>query len=119
MVFSDVTSHMVYQVLNAPIREYPFPRFYTNDLFPESFYAKIMEYMPDESAYIGILDQGLVRVPPEMLEAYEQRSVITLYDGSNKFDGGKANTDLIEKLNAVFGSNLVKSCLAWNFRFLW
>lgn len=79
MMFSDVIPHMVYQVLNAPLREYPFPHFFNTGIFPEPFYAEIMKHMPDEEAYQSLIEQGLVRVPPELVETYEQRSVISLY----------------------------------------
>ena len=66
-MFSDVTSHLVYQVLNAPIREYPFPHFFSTNMFPEAFYAEIMKHMPADDAYQTLLEQGLVKVSPNMM----------------------------------------------------
>jgi hypothetical protein len=79
-MFSDVTSHLVYQVLNAPIREYPFPHFFSTNMFSEAFYAEIMKHMPADDAYQTLLEQGLVGVSPNMVEIFEQRSVISLHN---------------------------------------
>ena len=79
-MFSDVTSHLVYQVLNAPIREYPFPHFFSTNMFSEAFYAEIMKHMPADEAYQTLIEQGLVKVPPNLVEVYEQRTVISLHN---------------------------------------
>jgi hypothetical protein len=80
MMFLDVTSRLVYQVLNASIREYPFPHFFNTDVFPKNFYDEIMKHMPDENDYETLSEQGLVHVPSEDVEKFERRSVITLND---------------------------------------
>lgn len=79
-MFSDVTSHLVYQVLNAPIREYPFPHFFSTGMFPEPFYAEILKHMPDEESYQTLMEQGQISVEPDMVETYEQRTVISLHN---------------------------------------
>ena len=79
-MFSNVTSHLVYQVLNAPIREYPFPHFFNTNIFPEAFYAEIMKHMPDKNAYQTLIEQGQVTVQPDLVEVYEQRTVISLHN---------------------------------------
>lgn len=78
-MFSDVISHLVYQVLNAPLREYPFPHFFNTDMFPEAFYAEIMKHMPDNDAYQTLIEQDQVSVPPRLVDTYEQRAVISLH----------------------------------------
>ena len=84
-MFSNVTSHLVYQVLNAPIREYPFPHFFSTNMFPEAFYAEILKHMPDKNAYQTLIEQGQVRIDdPDHVEIYEQRTVITLNDDNIK-----------------------------------
>ena len=84
LMFSNVTSHLVYQVLNAPIREYPFPHFFNTNMFPEAFYAEILKHMPDKNAYQTLIEQGQVTVQPDSVEVYEQRTVITLNDDNIK-----------------------------------
>ena len=79
-MFSNVTSHLIYQVLNASIREYPFPHFFNTDVFPKNFYDEIMKHMPDENDYQTLNEQGLVIVPTEDVEKFRRRSVITLND---------------------------------------
>ena len=62
-----------------PIREYPFPHFFSTGMFPEPFYAEIMKHMPDEAAYQTLIEQGQVGVSSDLVETYEQRTVISLY----------------------------------------
>jgi hypothetical protein len=79
-MFSEVTSHMIYQILNTPIREYPFPHFFNTNVFPEAFYAEIIKNMPDEDAYQTMNEQGLVNISSDQVEKFERRTVISLND---------------------------------------
>ena len=83
-MFSSVTSHLVYQVMNTPIREYPYPHFFTTNVFPQNFYAEIMKHMPDENDYQTLKEQGVVHIPSDEVEKFERRSVITLHDDNIK-----------------------------------
>jgi hypothetical protein len=38
---SAVEQHVIYQIANAPLREYPFPHFYVESAFPEGFYRSM------------------------------------------------------------------------------
>ena len=49
-------------------------------MFSEAFYAEIMKHMPADDAYQTLLEQGLVGVSPNMVEIFEQRSVISLHN---------------------------------------
>ena len=70
---------MIYQVQNAPIREYPFPHFFNTDIFPEPFYAQIMKHMPTENEYKSLLEHGVVNAhTPEYKEIYARRGYIPL-----------------------------------------
>ena len=79
-MFTDITTHLVYQILNTPVREYPFPHFFNTNMFPEPFYAEIIKNMPDKNAYQTLNEQGVVPVPSGSEDKYERRSVITLHD---------------------------------------
>ena len=79
-MFSDVTSHLVYQVINTPIREYPYPHFFNTSVFPQNFYAKIMKHMPEANNYETLKKQGLINVTDNDLKKFERRGVITLHD---------------------------------------
>jgi len=77
-MFSDVTAHLNYQMLNAPIRQHPYPHFYSASIFPDAFYSEILRHMPDDGAFQNLIERGQVIVPPALVDTYEQRSVIGL-----------------------------------------
>jgi hypothetical protein len=83
-MFSEITSHLVYQILNAPIRQYPFPHFFNTGMFPDAFYAEILKQIPEKTSYQKLIEQGQVFVPPEDVDVFEQRSVIELKRDHNK-----------------------------------
>lgn len=68
---SFVEEHVLYQIFNAPIREYPYPHIYVENVFPQDFYAELRRNWPDASAFIPLADTG--RVPAG---AYPERFVI-------------------------------------------
>lgn len=68
---SFVEEHVLYRIFNAPIREYPYPHIYVEDVFPEDFYAELRENWPDATAFAPIAETG--RVPKG---AYPERFVL-------------------------------------------
>lgn len=46
--------HLTYTVANAPINPFPFPHCYVPKVFPEDFYAKMLEHLPEPAAMIPI-----------------------------------------------------------------
>ena len=57
---SAVEEHVLYQIANAPIREYPYAHIYVENIFPDDFYAALRANWPDQSALISIADTGRV-----------------------------------------------------------
>lgn len=55
-MFSDVRHYVQYQILNAPLRLYPTPHIYIEQIFPPEFYARIVASLPDDSAYTRLVD---------------------------------------------------------------
>ncbi len=53
-MFSDVELTLAYNVANAPIRIFPYPHIYVENVFPPNFYAEIQRNIPDPSAMIPI-----------------------------------------------------------------
>lgn len=47
----NALEHVVYQLRNAKINEYPFPHFYIEEVFPWDFYAKLRENLPKDENY--------------------------------------------------------------------
>lgn len=57
---SAAEEHVVYQIANAPMLEYPYPHIYVEQVFPEDFYAQIRANWPDSSAFTSLADTGRV-----------------------------------------------------------
>jgi hypothetical protein len=60
-MFSNAEQHVLYQIANAPMREYPYAHIYVENVFPDDFYAALRANWPDPSALISLADTG--RVP--------------------------------------------------------
>jgi hypothetical protein len=56
----DVEEYVCYQVANAPLASYPFPHFYVRPVFPEDFYRRMLENLPDTEALTPINEFGTV-----------------------------------------------------------
>ena len=106
IMFSDVTSHLVYQVINTPIREYPYPHFFNTNVFPQNFYAEIMKHMPKANNYETLKEQGLINISDDELKKFERRGVITLHDDK---------IQLIDEGIRDFWLELVKILMSPNF----
>ena len=77
---SGAEEHVLYQIANAPMREYPYAHFYVENVFPDDFYAALRANWPDPSALVSIADTG--RVPKG---AYPERFVLAFKpDGIDK-----------------------------------
>ena len=57
---SDVEEYVIYQIANAPMREYPYRHFYVEKAFPDEFYAALRANWPDPSTMVSISDTGFV-----------------------------------------------------------
>jgi hypothetical protein len=57
---STVEEHVLYQVANAPMREYPYAHIYVENVFPADFYATLRANWPDDSALVCLADTGRV-----------------------------------------------------------
>jgi hypothetical protein len=60
--FFDVKGSLIFSILNAADRIYPFPHFYCSDVFPKFFYDKILKNLPDQDCFINNVDKGAVHV---------------------------------------------------------
>lgn len=59
-MFSDVKQHVLYQILNAPLRTYPFPHIYVEEIFPTEFYDRLLAHLPGDNGYIRLVDTDRV-----------------------------------------------------------
>lgn len=79
-MFSAVEEQVIYQIANAPIRDYPYPHFYVEQVFPDDFYAQLRANWPDSSSLVSLPDTGRVSKG-----VYKERFVLPLTEaGLNK-----------------------------------
>lgn len=71
-MFSSAELHVAYQIANAPIRPFPYPHCFVEDVFPSDFYADIQRNLPDPSAMIPIEEARQV-------QGYKERFVLELH----------------------------------------
>lgn len=68
-----VTEHVLYQIANAPIREYPYPHIYVESVFPDDFYQEMREMWPKLEEMTCLNDTGRVTG-----NAYRERYILAL-----------------------------------------
>ncbi len=66
-MYSGVEEHVIYQVANSPIREYPFPHIYVESVFPWDFYSELRRNWPGGTNLVSLRSTGRVHqdYPPE------------------------------------------------------
>ena len=77
----DVNEHVMYKIANEPILTYPYPHFFIQSIFPESFYDSMLSNLPPTSKYTSISETGRVT-----RGSYKERFVISLPDGIEALD---------------------------------
>lgn len=60
-MYSDAEEHVLYQIGNAPIRDYPYPHVYVENVFPDAFYTALRRHWPTASSLRNL--DSLGRVP--------------------------------------------------------
>lgn len=73
MDIREVEEHVKYRIANAPVREYPFPHFFVEGIFPDAYYREILANWPGEDRFRTLADAG--RAKPGV---YKERHVIAL-----------------------------------------
>lgn len=72
-MFSDAEEWALYRIANAPMRTYPYPHLYVENVFPPDFYAALRTHWPGGDALRRLDELG--RVPKN---AYPERFVMAL-----------------------------------------
>jgi hypothetical protein len=57
---SPAEEHVLYQIANATMREYPYAHIYVENVFPDDFYAQLRANWPDASSLVSLADTGRV-----------------------------------------------------------
>lgn len=47
----DIEEHVIYQLRNAEIKSYPYPHFFVENVFPDTFYDKLLDMLPGDEEY--------------------------------------------------------------------
>jgi hypothetical protein len=68
---SGVDLQVCYEVANAPLRLFPYPHLFVQNIFPAEYYAEIQEMLPDSSDMLPIADVRPVK-------GYDERFVLKL-----------------------------------------
>ena len=71
----DAKAHVCYQIANAPLRDYPFPHFYVDSVFPADYYRELLAALPPLASYLQLSETGTV---PK--GTYEERYSLNLHD---------------------------------------
>ena len=53
-MFSGAEEHVVYRILNAPMRGYPYPHIYVDSVFPPDFYAALRGNWPSAEHLVSL-----------------------------------------------------------------
>lgn len=58
--FSAAKLHAMYQILNAPLRTWPFPHICVHNILPADFYAELMRNRLDDDCFTPLVETGRV-----------------------------------------------------------
>jgi len=104
-MFSDAKLHVMYQLANAPFREFPFPHVYVKDVFPSEFFERIRAHLPGNEQYMRLLDTGRVGkgysaarlslFPDKLAESGLTEAQRTFWDGMFTTFGGQEFSSLV------------------------
>ena len=81
--FADARRHAIYQIAHAPLRAYPFPHVFVEDILPAGFYRRLLANLPGIRAYDR--DEGATA---EHVEG--RRSIKGARRGCNRMDAERA-----------------------------
>ena len=73
-IFSSATKTLIQRIRDASVEAKPFPYFYVNNIFPEKFYLKILEFLPNNEDVVPIENTGRVTVRENNKQFDDSRS---------------------------------------------
>lgn len=79
-MFSAARQHAIYAIGNTRVREFPYPHFLGDGIFPEDFYQEILDRLPDKDNYSPITETGRIdtKGKEDLMTPYKNRFTITL-----------------------------------------
>ncbi len=106
----DVEQHVMYGIGNAPIRNYPYPHFYLENVFPDAFYREILDHLPELEVLHSHVETGRVKSKGAPIDQtdhpYMSRYSLTFNESElDRFD--PLNRDFWRELSAWLQSEQV------------
>ena len=87
-MLTDIELHLAYKIGNASINNFPFPHIFVKDVFPNDFYSRIQENLPNNNSMTSLPD-----LYPEQpgFKNYKERFVIDFkkIESINKIEKNK------------------------------
>lgn len=83
MDIREVEEHVKYRIANTPVREYPFPHFFVENVFPDEYYRRILELWPGEEYFRSIAETNRT-------SGYAERFVMSLLTLDKESDAWEA-----------------------------
>jgi len=100
-IVPEVERVLGYNIMNAPMRTYPYPHIYVPDVFPADFYAEMQRNMPHPDSMLPIEQARQVRGYKERFVLDVGRSLEGLTPPQAGFWGGFASWLLAGRLKAL------------------
>jgi len=85
---SAAEEHVLYQIANATLRDYPYAHLYIENIFPDDFYSTLRANWPHVSALTSLADTGRVpkgAYPERFILPFTQPGIAKLDDGRKAF----------------------------------
>lgn len=73
MNIREVEEYVKYQIANTPVKEYPYPHFFVENVFPDEYYQDIQKFWPGADRFKSITETG--RVGNNL---YKERHIVSL-----------------------------------------
>ncbi|MFZ5723011.1 MAG: hypothetical protein ACOY33_05060 [Pseudomonadota bacterium] len=73
MDIREVEEHVKYRIANTSVREYPYPHFFVENVFPEEYYRQILDLWPGVEYFRSIAETGRTT-------GYKERFIISLLE---------------------------------------
>ena len=98
----DTNEFSMYKIANEPILTYPYPHFFIQSIFPESFYDNMLANLPPTSKYTRIGETGRLTKS----NTYRDRFIISLPDDIETLDAHQQDF-WIELTSWLLGDDLL------------
>ena len=88
IISSIAEEHVLYQINNAPMRDYPYAHIYVDNIFPDDFYTRLRENWPTDASLVCLGDTGRVSkgaYPERFILPFSQTEIGKLDESRKEF----------------------------------